>query len=91
MQGMTLSLKKDNKVAINVGSKDIIEYMKPIIPQIEAYLQKALGNRNISVGFAMQEEEQQKVLYNPNKLFKQMLKENPALEALNSQLGLRID
>lgn len=91
MQGMTLSLEKDNKVAINVGSKDIIEYMKPIIPQIEAYLQKALGNRNISVGFAMQEEEQQKVLYNPNKLFKQMLKENPALEALNSQLGLRID
>jgi len=91
MRGMTLAIEKDEKVVINVSSTEIIEYMKPIIPQVEAYLQKALDNRNISVNFAMQKEEQQKILYNPNKLFKQMLKENPALETLNNHLGLRID
>ena len=78
-------------MTIAVNSKEVSKLMKPIVPDVEAYLQKKLNNRQIRVSFVIKPDEEQKVTYTPQQLYKQMLKENSALKALNNQLGLKID
>ena len=91
MQGMVLHSDGVGNVTIAVNSKEVSKLMKPIVPDVEAYLQKKLNNRQIRVSFVIKPDEEQKVTYTPQQLYKQMLKENSALKALNNQLGLKID
>ena len=91
MQGMTLKSDGKGHVTIDVNSEESARHIQPLVPQVESYLQRELNNRLIKISFTVKTEETQEEVYNPQQLYKQMLKENPALEALNKHLGLRID
>ena len=91
MLGMTLDLEQGNRVIVNVNNEDVVKSMSAIFAQAQDFLRHDLHNSSLTLTPKIVISEEKQVIYDPRKLYTQLVQKNKAFAQVAKHFQLKID
>lgn len=91
MESMDIVLMADAQVEVYVNNDIVQDFMAPVMPKVERYLQQQLDNRHVKITMRVLVTESQALRYNPEELFAKLIEEHPGMAKMTEALGLVLD
>ena len=91
MEQMSIKLRDNGEVEVWTNNEFVNSFMKPYLPQIEAFLREKLDNGSIHLQLHVHITKEQTLRYNPHELVNKLMQENKGFANLKNSLGLEPD
>ena len=91
MEQMSIQLRDNGEVEVWTNNEFVNSFMKPYLPQIEAFLREKLDNGSIHLQLHVHITKEQTLRYNPHELVNKLMQENKGFANLKNSLGLEPD
>lgn len=88
---MTLDLEQGNRVIVNVNNEDVVKSMSAIFAQAQDFLRHDLHNSSLTLTPKIVISEEKQVIYDPRKLYTQLVQKNKAFAQVAKHFQLKID